>query len=81
MREEIINLLKKEDKLSEDSISELKNIEIDDFALNPPPKYFRLKPDGIVRLKGAYIVRYKSCDLDENGEVKAVHVEYLEGTK
>ena len=56
-------------------------IEKDDFALNPPPKYFRLKPDGIVRLKGAYIVRYKSCDLDENGEVKAVHVEYLEGTK
>ena len=56
-------------------------IEQDDFALNPPPKYFRLKPDGIVRLKGAYIIRYKSCDLDENGEVKAVHVEYLEGTK
>lgn len=56
-------------------------IERDDFALNPPPKYFRLKPDGIVRLKGAYIVRYISCDLDENGEVKAVHVEYLEGTK
>ena len=56
-------------------------IEKDDFALDPPPKYFRLKPDGIVRLKGAYIVRYKSCDLDENGEVKAVHVEYLEGTK
>ena len=56
-------------------------IEKDDFALDPPPKYFRLKPDGIVRLKGAYIVKYKSCDLDENGEVKAVHVEYLEGTK
>ena len=32
MREEIINLLKKENKLSEDSISELKNIEIDDFS-------------------------------------------------
>ena len=56
-------------------------IERDDFSLDPPPKYFRLKPDGIVRLKGAYIIRYKSCDLDENGEVKAVHVEYLEGTK
>lgn len=56
-------------------------IEQDDFALNPPPKYFRLKPDGIVRLKGAYIVKYKSCDLDENGNVTAVHVDYLEGTK
>ena len=32
MREEIINLLKKENKLSEDSISELKNIEISDFS-------------------------------------------------
>ena len=56
-------------------------IEQDDFALNPPPKYFRLKPDGIVRLKGAYIVKYVGCDLDENGNVTAVHVEYLEGTK
>ena len=56
-------------------------IERDDFALDPPPKYFRLKPDGIVRLKGAYIVKYNSVDLDENGEVKAVHVDYLEGTK
>ncbi|MEG2450347.1 MAG: glutamine--tRNA ligase/YqeY domain fusion protein [Clostridia bacterium] len=56
-------------------------IEEDDFALNPPPKYFRLKPDGIVRLKGAYVVKYVGCDTDENGKVLAVHVEYLEGTK
>ncbi len=56
-------------------------IEESDFELNPPPKFFRLKPDGIVRLKGAYVVKYKSCDLDENGNVVAVHVEYLEGTK
>ncbi|MEG1529293.1 MAG: glutamine--tRNA ligase, partial [Clostridia bacterium] len=49
--------------------------------LNPPPKYFRLKPDGIVRLKGAYVVKYVGCDTDENGKVLAVHVEYLEGTK
>ena len=39
-------------------------IEQDDFALNPPPKYFRLKPDGIVRLKGAYIVKYVGCEQD-----------------
>ena len=56
-------------------------IEQDDFSLNPPPKYFRLKPDGIVRLKGAYIVKYVGCDLDENGNPTAVHVEYIEGTK
>ena len=56
-------------------------IEQDDFALNPPPKYFRLKPDGIVRLKGAYIVKYVGCEQDTDGNVTAVHVEYLEGTK
>lgn len=56
-------------------------IEQDDFALNPPPKYFRLKPDGMVRLKGAYVVKYKSCDLDAEGNPAVVHVEYIEGTK
>lgn len=56
-------------------------IERDDFALEPPPKYFRLKPDGIVRLKGAYIVRYKSAELNDNGDVECVHVEYIEGTR
>lgn len=56
-------------------------IEQDDFALNPPPKYFRLKPDGMVRLKGAYVVKYKSCDLDVEGNPAVVHVEYIEGTK
>lgn len=56
-------------------------IEQDDFALNPPPKYFRLKPDGMVRLKGAYVVKYKGCDLDAEGNPAVVHVEYVEGTK
>lgn len=56
-------------------------IEQDDVALNPPPKYFRLKPDGMVRLKGAYVVKYKGCDLDAEGNPAVVHVEYVEGTK
>ena len=34
-------------------------IEQDDFQENPPPKYFRLRPGGEVRLKYAYIIR---CD-------------------
>jgi glutaminyl-tRNA synthetase len=34
-------------------------IEQDDFAEHPPPKYFRLKPGGEVRLKYAGIIR---CD-------------------
>ena len=51
-------------------------IEREDFALNPPPKYFRLSPEREVRLKGAYFVKYASCDTDENGEITAVHVTY-----
>jgi glutaminyl-tRNA synthetase len=34
-------------------------IEADDFMETPPPKFFRLKPGGEVRLKYAYIIR---CD-------------------
>ena len=56
-------------------------IEQDDFSLNPPPKYFRLKPDGIVRLKGAYIVKYIGVEKDENDNVTAVHCEYIEDSK
>ena len=51
-------------------------IEQDDFALVPPPKYFRLCPEKEVRLKGAYYVRYASHDEDENGNITAVHVTY-----
>lgn len=56
-------------------------IESEDFSLDPPPKYFRLKPDGTVRLKGAYVVKYKSCETDKDGNPVVVHVEYLEGTR
>lgn len=45
-------------------------IERGDFALVPPPKYYRLKPDGYVRLKGAYIIHCDDVVLDANGEVK-----------
>lgn len=34
-------------------------IDADDFMEDPPKKFFRLKPGGEVRLKGAYIIR---CD-------------------
>lgn len=49
-------------------------IEKSDFAEVPPPKFFRLKPDGEVRLMGAYIVKYAGVDKDENGNVTAIHV-------
>jgi glutaminyl-tRNA synthetase len=43
-------------------------IEREDFMENPPPKYFRLRPGGEVRLKYGYIIR---CDevVKENGEI------------
>lgn len=52
-------------------------IERADFAVNPPPKYKRLVPGGMVRLKGAFILKYVS-HVEENGEVKEVHCEYIE---
>lgn len=54
-------------------------IDRDDFSDNPPPKYFRLKPDGMVRLVGAYIIKYVSHGL-ENGEL-VVHANIIEDSK
>ena len=51
-------------------------IEREDFAVDPPKNFFRLKPGGEVRLKGAYIVRYASHECDETGRVTRVHVTY-----
>ncbi|MCL2696199.1 MAG: glutamine--tRNA ligase, partial [Clostridiales bacterium] len=51
-------------------------IEKSDFSINPPPKFFRLKPDGEVRLRGAYIIQCESWDTDENGEVTCVYATY-----
>ncbi|HHU43831.1 MAG: glutamine--tRNA ligase/YqeY domain fusion protein [Bacillota bacterium] len=60
-----------------------KEIFIDrrDFSLNPPPKYHRLVVGGKIRLKGAYILEYASVDKDENGEVVAVHCNYIEDSR
>jgi glutaminyl-tRNA synthetase len=51
-------------------------IEREDFMPNPPPKYFRLKPDGEVRLKSAYFVRCTSFETDADGRVTTVHATY-----
>lgn len=56
-------------------------IEKSDFELNPPPKYHRLKPDGMVRLKGAYILEYCGCKQDEKGEVVEVYCRYIPDSK
>ena len=44
-------------------------IDREDFAEVPPPKFFRLKPDGEVRLMGAYIVKLTDIIKDENGNI------------
>ena len=51
-------------------------IEADDFMEEPPKKYFRLKPEGEVRLKGAYFVTCKSVEKDDDGKVKVIHCVY-----
>ena len=48
-------------------------INADDFAEVPPPKFFRMKPDGEVRLMGAYIVKCNEVVKDEQGNVVELH--------
>ena len=51
-------------------------IEADDFMEEPPKKYFRLKPEGEVRLKGAYFVTCTRVEKDADGKVKVIHCVY-----
>jgi glutaminyl-tRNA synthetase len=44
-------------------------IESDDFAEVPPPKYFRLKPGGEVRLKYACIIKLDEIVKDASGHI------------
>ncbi len=51
-------------------------IEREDFSYDPPKKYFRLKPEGEVRLKGAYIIKCSRYETDSAGNVTAVYCTY-----
>ena len=44
-------------------------IDHDDFMESPPPKYFRLRPGGEVRLKYAYIIKCEEVVKDAAGDV------------
>ncbi|PYJ55271.1 MAG: glutamine--tRNA ligase [Verrucomicrobia bacterium] len=48
-------------------------IEQDDFTETPPPKYFRLRPGGEVRLKYAYIIRCDKVVKDASGRIVELH--------
>lgn len=56
-------------------------IERDDFMENPPKKYFRLFPGGIVRLKGAYIIRCEEVVKDESGNITEIRATYIENSR
>jgi len=51
-------------------------IEREDFCCMPPKKYFRLKPECEVRLKGAYIVKCARWESDADGKTTTVYCTY-----
>ncbi|ADI30251.1 glutamine--tRNA ligase/YqeY domain fusion protein [Methylotenera versatilis] len=56
-------------------------IEREDFMEVPSKGFFRLVPDGLVRLRYGYVVKCTSCEKDADGNVTVVHCEYLPDTK
>ena len=51
-------------------------IERADFMEDAPKKFFRLKPNGEVRLKNAYIIKCDEVVKDENGNVTELRCSY-----
>jgi glutaminyl-tRNA synthetase len=51
-------------------------IEQDDFAENPPKKFFRLQPGGEVRLRYGYIIKCVAVIKDAAGQLTEVHCTY-----
>ncbi len=51
-------------------------IDREDFMENPPNKFFRLKPDGEVRLKGAYIIRCDEVVKNDAGDIVELRCSY-----
>ncbi len=47
-------------------------VDADDVSLDPPPKYFRMKEGGEVRLMGSYILKCDKILTDENGSITEV---------
>ena len=56
-------------------------IEREDFMEVPSKGFFRLTPEGMVRLRYGYVVKCVGCEKDANGNVTVVHCEYLPDTK
>ncbi|SHF00808.1 glutaminyl-tRNA synthetase [Cnuella takakiae] len=56
-------------------------IERDDFMENPPKKFFRLFPGGMVRLKHAYIIKCDEVVKDEAGQITELRCTYIPESK
>ena len=52
-------------------------IERDDFMENPPKKFFRLFPGGMVRLKGAYIIKCDEVVRNDAGGITELRCTYF----
>jgi len=51
-------------------------IEREDFMEDPPRKFFRLRPDGEVRLRNAFIIKCTGIIKDSTGNITEIHCEY-----
>lgn len=56
-------------------------IEREDYAEVPPKGFFRLFPGNLVRLRYGYVVKCIGADKDANGNIIAVHCEYMPDSK
>lgn len=56
-------------------------IDSDDFSIAPPPKYFRLKKGGMVRLKSAYIISCDDIVFDKDGNPVELKCTYIPESK
>ena len=56
-------------------------IERDDFMEDAPKKFFRLKPDGEIRLKYTYIIKCEEVVKDADGNVVELRCTYAPTTK
>lgn len=56
-------------------------IEASDFLEEPPAKFFRLKPGGMVRLKGAYIIQCDEVIKTDDGRITELRCSYIENSK
>jgi glutaminyl-tRNA synthetase len=56
-------------------------IEREDFMENPPKKFFRLYPGGMVRLKSAYIIKCDEVIKDDKGNITELRCTYIPESK